>query len=71
MNRNNCPMCKTITFKNSAQLLFLKEYLKENIYYFDVVIKGNKQDSQKLTVSVSVNDPKSGKPFYKAPFHPR
>ena len=62
---------KTITFIRYAQLLFLKVYLKENTYYFDVVIKGNKRDSQKLTVSVSVNDPKSGKPIYKAAFHPR
>ena len=62
---------KTIIFKKSARLLFLKVYLKESTYYFDVVIKGNKQDSQKLTVSVSVNDPKCGKPIYKASFHPR
>ena len=56
---------------NDNQLLFLKGYWEENNYYFDIVIKGNKQDSQKLMVSVSVNDPKTGKPIYKASFHPR
>ena len=63
---------KTMTLEhNDNQLLFLKGYWEENTYYFDIVIKGNKQDSQKLMVSVSVNDPKTGKSIYKASFHPR
>ena len=72
---NSYNSWKTITIKHffffCDRLLFLKRYLKNSTYYFDIVMAGKKKDSQKLRVSVSINDPKCGKPVYKASLHPR
>ena len=66
---------KTITIQHSdkgrVSLLLFKRYLKNNTYYFDIVMMGNKKDSRKLWASVSIIDPKCGKPVYKALFYPR
>ena len=74
-NRHLDISWKTITIqhvdKGRMSLLLFKRFLKNRTYYFDIVMMGNKKESRKLWVSVSINDPQCGKPVYKASFHPR